>query len=357
MTYNEFNIAFARFQFKMDPKTRQKLWRKLSKMLRDGIQILSALEEIRRLSKPKSPLAIAIGEWTWGIQGGRQLSEVVQPWVSAEESMLLVAGEQSGTLSNAMDSVVRVSKAKAEIKSAIVNGTIYPLFLMIMAFGLLYMFGNKIVPSFTKAARSDSWHGVARIMIDVAWFIEHYLHWVGLLITTAVIAFFVSLPTWNSKFRVILDRMPPYSIYRIMQGSSWLIALSALVQAGVRVELAIEQLRANSSAWAAARMDSALRGIRSGRNLGQALDEGGYEFPDREIIGDLSLYASKSGFDEALRIIGDEWITESVISIKERMAVIFVLSIVVVGLIFVFSVSGLMAMMLQLNDILKRPGR
>jgi type II secretory pathway component PulF len=102
------------------------------------------------------------------------------------------------------------------------------------------------------------------------------------------------------------------------------------------------------------RAEAALRGLRAGRNLGQALERSGYEFPDREIISDLRLYASKSGFEEALRTIGEEWITESVVRVKALMNVVFGAAMLVVGGVIMFIAAGFVAMQMQLTQILQR---
>lgn len=354
MNVDQLNKSFSQWSFKSDTKTRKNLWRKLSKLLRDGIPLIAGLQEIRALRKPTEPIAIAIADWVRGLNNGRKFSEVVRPWVSAEESMLIMAGEQSGTLEESLQSVVKVSQASAAIKSALIGGIAYPAFLLILSFGALYFFGFKIIPAFSKAARPDAWVGVARTMIDAAGFIQNWLLWIALVVALLIVAFFVSLPHWNSNVRVVLDRHAPYSIYRVMQGSSWLIALSALVGAGIRIESAIEQLGNNASAWARIRSDAALKGLRAGRNLGESLERSGYEFPDREIISDIRLYATKSGFEEALRQIGDEWITGSVERIQGLMGILFGVSMLLVGGVILFIASGFIAMQLQLTQILQR---
>lgn len=357
MTLDGFNREFARWQFKADAKTRQGLWKKLGKLLRDGIPIIQGLQEIRSLRKPTAPVSIAIEDWIRGMNNGRKLSEVVLPWVNAEEAMLIMAGEQSGTLDEALESVVKVAKAGAAIRGAVISGLAYPTFLLCMSFGALYFFGFKIIPAFTKAASGDTWTGLARTMVNTAAFIQNWLHWIVLAVVLLIVAFFVALPRWNGAVRVICDRYAPFSIYRVMQGSSWLIALSALVQAGMRIETAIDQLGRNASAWARVRCDAALKGLRAGRNLGDSLERSGYEFPDRAIISDIRLYSTKSGFDEALRVIGDEWITESVERVKALMGVIFAVSLLLVGGVVMFIAAGFGAMQMQLMELMRRAGQ
>jgi type II secretory pathway component PulF len=343
-------------QFRSDARTRQGLWRKLGKLLHDGIPIISGLHEIRSLRPPSAPVSLAIEEWIRGMNNGRKLSEMIVPWVSAEEAMLILAGEQSGTLDEALESVVKVAQAGRAIRGAVVAGLAYPVFLLLLAFGALYFFGFKIIPAFQKAAAPEVWTGLARTMIEAAGLIQHWLAWGLAAVLLLVTAFFVALPRWNSALRVRLDRHVPFSIYRVMQGASWLIALSALVQAGMRIETAIDQLGRGASAWARVRCDAALKGLRAGRDLGESLARSGYEFPDREIISDIRLYASKSGFDLALRTIGEQWITESVQRVQSLMHMVFAVSLLLVGMVVMFIAAGFGALQMQLMQITRHIG-
>jgi type II secretory pathway component PulF len=97
--------------------------------------------------------------------------------------------------------------------------------------------------------------------------------------------------------------------------------------------------------------------MKSGKTLGAALVQTRYEFPDREIISDIQIYANKSGFDEALRVIGDEWITESVERIQDMMRIVFSASLLFAGGVIAFMVSGMFAMQLQLSQLMQQAGR
>jgi type II secretory pathway component PulF len=345
------------YLFKSDTNGRVKLWRKLSKLLSDGIPIITSLDELRNVRLKKDATYFALKEWAAVMKNGKRFSDATLDWVTSEEAMLLMAGDQAGALAISMQSVIKVTKAKQSIKSAVLNGIAYPAFLFILAFAVMFMFSNKIIPAFAKAARSDNWVGIARTMIDVSGFVQHWFVWMVLGVIILIAALLISMPLWSGPTRTIFDRYPPYSIYRIQQGASWLIAMSALIQAGVRIESAMEQLMAKSSNWAKVRIFAALRGMKSGKNLGAALVQTKYEFPDREIISDIQIYANKSGFDEALRIIGDEWITESVDRIQEMMGKVFAVALIFAGGVIAFMVAGMFAMQMQLSQLMQHAGR
>src|SRR5437763_839840 len=152
MNTQTLTIAWARWQFRHDGRTRQGLWRKLAKLLHDGIPIIAGLQEIRALRDPDAPVAIAIQHWMRGMNNGRALSDVIVPWVSPQERMLIVAGEQAGHLEQALHSVVKVARAGAAIRAAVLAGLAYPAFLLLLAVGALYFFGWRIIPAFSRAA-------------------------------------------------------------------------------------------------------------------------------------------------------------------------------------------------------------
>jgi type II secretory pathway component PulF len=224
----------------------------------------------------------------------------------------------------------------------------------VITLGVIYLLGYKLVPAFTSAARGDHWTGLARAMVDSAGFIQNWFVWIVAFVVAAIVGVIVSLPLWTGYLRSSFDRYPPYSIYRVMQGSSWLISMSALIEAGMRIQTAMEELIKVASPWAKERISATLVGIRSGKNLGDALISTGLGFPDEEIISDIRVYSSKSDFDSALKEIGDSWITESVEKIASLMSIVFGASLMLVGSVIAFTMLGLFSIQTQLQALIAR---
>ncbi len=354
-----FEARFAQFWFKnIDHAARRRLWLKLAKLIGNGVQILQAIDSIkdRRIASggQGQPETMALMAWSAALRNGARLSRAMQGWVSVEEIMLISAGEQSGTLEASLKSAARVMEARKRIAGAVYAGLAYPFVLILMAISVLSLFGFKIVPAFTAVLKGTEWHGIAKGMIFLSNFARDWLWLVVPIIAGMIVVFFMTLSRFDGPIRTRLDRYAPYSIYRIMQGSTWLIALAAMVEAGMRIEVALEQLSASAGPWLKRRISTCLAGMRSGRNMGDALARAGYDFPDREIIEDLSVYSSLSGFEEALSMLGREWLEESVEQIESRMKVVFGISILIVGGLIAFLVSGMMAMELQMSQAMQQ---
>lgn len=354
---NDFELKFSRFMFSAGMGARRRLWIKLAKLLSNGVPILDALKSIheRRIAggDAKDPATVAIGKWIERIRNGHRLAAAVEGWAPRDEQMLIAAGEQSGRLNDALLNTAEIMVAKAKIRKAVIGGLLYPVVMSLVALGVLVMFSYKIIPEFAKVVPDEKWHGTARLMIDIANFTRDWLVVMIGLAIAAIVALFMSFPRWSSGFRIRIDRYPPYSIYRMLQGSAWTISLAALVSAGVRVENAVQQLGEGAGNWLYDRTQACLRGMRSGLTLGDALAKSGYGFPDKEIVDDLGVYSRLSGIDQALSIIGKEWITESVEAIQGMMKAIFGVSVLVVGLLIAFMVGGLIGMELQMTSIVQ----
>lgn len=353
----ELDDKFNRLMFKLGTGQRRRLYLKLAKMMENGTPILDALISIyqRRVTagQQKHALSIALDDWIKKVQNGMKLSQAMIGWVDHDEQMLISAGEQSGNIDGALVSTAEIMVAKKRIRWAVIGGIAYPAFLLMLAFGLLVMFSYKIIPQFSRVVPDDKWQGIARLMINSAEFTRDWLPVITLILVGLIVAFFYSLPRWTDGLRIKLDRFIPYSIYRILIGSTWMISFAALVNAGVRIETALQQLESNSAPWLKVRIASCLRGMRSGLGVGDALAKAGYQFPDPEIIDDLGVYSKFSGFDQALDTIGREWITESVERIETLMKVVFGVSLLLVAALVIFEVGGLIAMELQMASIMQ----
>ena len=152
----------------------------------------------------------------------------------------------------------------------------------------------------------------------------------------------MSMSRWVSKTRITFDKIPPWSLYRMWQGSSFLLAISSMMNAGVKLdEVSLGRIAKQSDPYLKQRIRALIRYITAGENLGDALYKTGYEFPDEEIIGDLQIYSKLRGFDENLIWIVQSWVDSLVEQVTITMkivntTVLFLIAIVIGCLILAF---------------------
>lgn len=340
---HELNRWWARTQF--TDTLRLSLYRKIAKMLSHGLPLLKILEELRdRASehgkRPNEPLAIVLDDCRRMVQNGRPLADGLEWWVPKAEQMIVMAGEQSGKLEHTLMAVVDVVRAGKRIKSVIVGGIAYPLAIFALIIVYVYLFGTRVIPQFTRMIDPTGWHGAAKSLYLLSLWVQDWMAYALLAVLVAIVCVALSLSRWRGSVRIFFDRLPPYSIYRLMVGCGFLMAFSAMQSAGVTVEKSLLRLSAMARPWLRERLDGALLGVRSGLNCGEALRNAGYEFPSKEVIDDLCVYAEYKGFADALKLLADEWMEEGVEAIALRMKVLNGFAVITLAVVIGWLVTG-----------------
>ena len=110
------------------------------------------------------------------------------------------------------------------------------------------MFSINLIEPLRKTAPPKVFQAIGPLA-DVSTFVRDWGWAVIVAVGILVAIFAVSLPYWIGPGRVQLDKFPPWSWYRIAQGSSFLLALSALMRAQVPITRALEILEERGSPW------------------------------------------------------------------------------------------------------------
>ena len=169
---------------------------------------------------------------------------------------------------------------------------------------------------------------------------------------SAVAIIWISLANWSGRLRVIFDKLPPWNVYKIQVSVGWLMSLGAMVSAGVTIPDAMRMLADNANRYLRRILDSALHFIANGDNLGVAMSRTKSNFPDSEIIGDLTIYADMNGFDENLNHVANDYLNESVRKMEKMSNLMNSLGILLVSAIIAWVVLGTFQMQDQiLNKI------
>jgi type II secretory pathway component PulF len=139
------------------------------------------------------------------------------------------------------------------------------------------------------------------------------------VIGVVVFAVVSTMNIWNGKIRHYFDYLPPWSLYKSYQGSSFLISLASLMSSSVSGFDAIEQMNQHASPWMSSHLKQVMKKMRQGENPGKSLNTG---MLDKETAGDIEDYSSLSSFENAIEQIGTKALHESVEKTKVKMKVV-----------------------------------
>ena len=127
------------------------------------------------------------------------------------------------------------------------------------------------------------------------------------------------------------------------------MSLGAMVSAGIAIPEAIRMLADNSNRYLRRILETVLRYIANGDNLGVALANSKFGFPDDEIIGDLTIYADMNEFDKNLNRVAQDYLDESVRKMEKISSTLNSLGILLVSAIIAWVVLGTFQMQEQIT--------
>lgn len=354
ISMNKLELLYAKWVFRTSTDKRMALCRKLVSLLKNDFTLIDALERLEVIeskngTKPHEPFAIVMRQWQYNLERGMTFSEATRGWVPPDETLLVSSGNLSN-LASALENVERVVNGMSRMRRAMSGAVAYPLFLLMLTFGIIILVGIYLVPPLADVAGNDIvWRGAARSLIWLSEFsIDFwYLFLVGFAVIVSLI--WLSMANWSGRIRAFFDRFPPWSIYKIQVSVGWLMSLSAIVRAGGTLPDALRLLSDNSNKYLRNILEIVLHYIANGDNLGIALSKSKRNFPDQEIIGDLIIYADMNGFDENLNKIANDYLEESVRKVERLSNLLNSVGILLISLIIAWVVFGTFQMQDQIT--------
>ena len=354
---NKLEILYAKLVCRFSRDKRVTIWRKLVSLLKNDFTLIDALNRIQMIeskggAKPNEPFAICMREWEKNLERGLSFSEATRGWVPAEETLLLTSGNMS-SLVVALENVSRIIVANKRISGAVFGAIAYPLLLLVLVIGIIIMVGIYLVPPLAEVAGDSMvWTGGAATLIWVSNLASKYWHIVAIIFVASGVLVWWSLPRWAGRIRAAFDKIPPWNIYKIRLSVGWMMSLAAMVSSGVAIPDAMRMLADNSNRYLRKILDETLRYIANGDNLGDALQNTGMDFPNQELIGDLTIYADMNDFDSNLNQISNDYLENSVKKIESVSNVLNSVGILLITAVIAWVVLGTFQMQDQITAFL-----
>jgi type IV pilus assembly protein PilC len=180
----------------------------LDQLIRAGVPILEALVDLRDSVENPVFKATVVGLLE-DIEGGKKLSEAMENHPAAFDtvfSSLVRAGEQSGRLPEVLAKLTENLKWQDEISSAAKKAMLYPAFVGIVLFALVFVLMVFLVPQLVSTLKtlSPTLPAETRILIAVSDFMKHYWY-VVIGLPVAIVAGLFIASRLSEKFRYRLD--------------------------------------------------------------------------------------------------------------------------------------------------------
>jgi len=334
---------------KLSSNLRIELFRSLKMMARGKVQTYGALRKLHEQyssggKKPKNPLAMAAEEAIAGMASGEPLAQSLGSWIPESEASILAAGERSGDLAKAYQDAINLIKRQQRMSRAIWGGLAYPIFMMVMICVFLSLISYMVVPAFARMSPMENWTGGAAALATVATLVTSYGIFVLIGMAGLIVAGTYSASRWAGGWRIKLDEIPPWSIYRRVHGAIFLANVAVMLRSGSQLMDVLLFLQRNANPWLRLRIQDTIYGIGQGHNMGEALIDAGYNFPSKDALPFISIIAEQEGFEVGLAEFSEEWLNTTTEKMEDAGKVAFVIGIVLIVVILGLVQVGLFSL-------------
>ena len=351
-------LRIARMAFTASHRIR--LYRKLSKLMKNGVQLQASLENLLKRASKKSQTdmeAVALNDILREYRTGKGIASAMRQYVSTNERMVLDAGERGGDPPNAMELAADILESQQQMRSQVISAVAQPIFLLVMLFVVIMAVSKFVMPKLTAVLDPTEWSSVAyglyqlTQVVNSPWFLVVLFCVLCGLVTVAL-----SLPLWVGRGRAKFDKVPPWSMFRLLVGSGWILSLASLVRSGETILNSMRNMRDVAgrgrigNPWLRDRLNKAIFYITSGNNLGQALEATGTGFPDQEIVDDLATFAELEGFEDVLYNIGKDWVTTGLERIKQQAKVLNAMAMLLIGCVLAWFTFAVVSIQMSLGS-------
>lgn len=348
-----FELWFARVQFGFP--ARVKCYQELAALLRSGMPKADAVALLAHVAsnegrKPDEPVALVLGQIVRGMRNGLAFGEAVRNWVPDDDRMMLEATENSDDFPQQLEAYCITMRKKKKIISTIVTGLAYPVMLFLMIYGMLVYFGRVVVPGMGAILDPALWVGAAGFLAFLGRFAEIYAGPFFVVVTVFLGLVLVALPRLRGRWRIFLDRLPIFSLYRLYTGISFMFAISALMRGGVPPIAAIERILPLSNAYVRERLTMVRRGMLNGLDFGEALHATGTRWPDHDMTLSIKIFARTAGLSGQLAQLALDWLDLKQEQIEARMAITRSLAFVAVFAVIMAVVLGMYSLQSQIAN-------
>lgn len=208
---------------------------------------------------------------------------------------------------------------------------------------LVYGFGSLAVSFYIVKICGDSYlesnidslttTGLPAIVEAIVFFSRHF-EIVSFIVTSLLIGGYLlvkwSLPRWTGRLRTKLDNLvPPYTLYRRMEGAKFLTQYATLLHGGILDKEAMEAIVKKSRPWKKQRVQAILSQMKDGQSLGQATREAGFNFPDKYTAYTLDSIAQNDSYSGSLLDQSRTTIKDEIARLNKVMALLYTIVIIV----------------------------
>lgn len=309
------------YKMRFNLEQRKMFYEIMASYLESGVNFTDAIDSMqKRAIKDKDYKAYIYKDILKKVGSGLTPSKALGDWVPANEKMLIEAGEKAGEMAKGFTETVFMSDSISKIKKVVISNMITPVIMLLILFGMMIGYRLGMVPVFLEFIPLEQWTTNASIVYQITdFFYEYWYIFIGLFLGGSILVF-STIDSFTGPLRKILDKVPPYNIYKKFVESSFLITFASLLKAKYPIMLALKSMNQDATRYLSYYLVKMMDKIGIGvTNEGEALNVG---LLNKTLAGILEDTSGLSNFDKAVYNMGARNIEKSIVEVTAIMKVV-----------------------------------
>ena len=330
-------VWFRRIQF--DARVRSDVWRLLRDLTREKMTESDALEAVIDIYRQKGqPGVVRILQGLRHSIAMNTFNAEVNKYVTPSESLMFGA-RGSAPASSLYHGAFKIVETRRTMNKTIYGTILQSVFGILVVLMLYYILGTRLFPAFIDIKPLDEWSAFPRSVARVSMAYADNLEIAALCLAMVAFGLRYVIHNYTGPGRVFMDRIPPFSIYRMTTGVAFLMAVIERGRMGGALNTRLLKLMARQSTGYVRNRIEAIAEIADKQTggIGSAAYQAGQDYPSPDLALIMAKYSERGG-DWLLNFSAfmDSWIQDIQIRIKTMaMGLNFLLLILVTGSVLV----------------------
>lgn len=295
-------------------KDRMSLYRKLSRVFHEKSSLrLDAQKGISMLlsnERPKTDTAKALESILDRLSLGFSVAESMEKSFPRHHCHIVAAG--AARLSDAFKGCCDMDESFSRIDQAIRKGLRSFSSRILSSVGMLVFFAFYVSPNLELIVKLEDWEGIASYLAAFIQFVRSPYAIVFLFLLAGMFfAGWRSLGGYTGVARPFMDKIPPWSVYKMRHGMYMLFTVSAFVRAGLDNNRAVQILQDGAPKWYRRKLERMSELMEAGYGFGEALHDCDPSMPTPPIASEVRSYSVLQGFEESMPELVDGWLKDA----------------------------------------------
>jgi type II secretory pathway component PulF len=269
-------------------------------LINDGIPANRAIEMMAQVTTGLNrDVALSIAQ---KVSEGRPLADGMREWFAINVIEIIRVGEEGGALAETLKSAINTLGQRGSSMGALAGAVSYPIMVILLSCAVIVYLDKSVFEQFKALKPVDQWPDAGRQLLAIADVVEGWWWLILLFIFGVYMLVRYVMNNYTGELRPLLDKIPPFNLYRRFAAARLMETLGLLVSNGVVFKSAIKVMQYQANPYLASHlvMMEHLLGMGKG-NVSDVLATGLIDDAD---IMRLRIMAEVKGFEHGLIRMG-----------------------------------------------------